>query len=832
MHYLPTKRGRPPLLASHLVDSAGCPLKRKGAVAFGTQFVRLAIRGAHEPASGVIQCIDERCQPLRCISPGRRQTRNSIQKDRIERLRHSQEIRRTDGVTTDVFEVDPTDPPDRARNPQIAPEHAEYPLLRGPVPDSQAPGGIHFAIRVRTQRSEISSPFRRAEPVVHRPRDLVQIEPLFDQGDEGKKEIPVQPVPVQVVGRSVGRDHNGHAVAEERLEQLPENHRIGNVLHLEFVETQEANPRRDVRSHRLHGMARPVLPRAPDRRVDFLHEGVEVHPPPFRLGCGFVEEIHQHRLAATHAAVKVDAAIASLGPPLTARKHPGDPAPARHCRQAMLNDLELLDRGALRVVIADRPFAHQTPVAPDDVLSVVQGLPADARSPKSRGRLPPAPAHSKSRRGFGPTCRRYSGTGRRSAWPPLRIRPDTLNPTAIQRSESASISAAVPIIAGSMIVLALSFGFRSSFGVFLQPISEGFGWPRETFSLSLALQNIAWGLGGPVFGALADRFGERRSLMLGAACYTLGLFVAATATSPLGQHFGTGLLVGMGCAGTGFGLVLAIVGRSVPESRRARVLAVTSAAGSIGQFAVVPLARLMEYQFGWEGALFGLALASLVCFACIPFMRAKPIDSEQAGSLSLGRAISTAGSDSSFWLLTLGFFTCGFHVAFIGAHLPAYVTETCGSATLGSWAISIIGLGNVIGVLLAGEMSSRWRKKHVLSGIYGLRALLILAFLAVPPNTATVVAFSVLAGLVWLATVPLTIHLVAHLHGTRFIATLYGFVFLGHQVGGFLGAWFGGWVYDRTGSYDYAWWIAILLGALSALAHLPIRESMPRLRPI
>ena len=403
---------------------------------------------------------------------------------------------------------------------------------------------------------------------------------------------------------------------------------------------------------------------------------------------------------------------------------------------------------------------------------------------------------------------------------------------AARKSDSAGLSAAIPIIAGGMIVLALSFGFRSSFGVFLQPVSDGLGWPRETFSLSLAIQNIAWGLGGPLFGALADRFGERRSLMLGAACYTLGLLIAASATSPLGQHLGSGLFVGLGCAGTGFGLVLAIVGRSVPESRRARVLAVTSAAGSIGQFAIVPLSRLMEWYFGWEGALLGLAIASLVCFACIPFMRARPAESEHAQGASLGRAISTAGADGSFWLLTLGFFTCGFHVAFIGAHLPAYVTEVCGSATLGSWAISIIGLGNIVGVLLAGEMSSRWRKKHVLSGIYGARAVLILAFLAIPPSPATVVAFSVLSGFVWLATVPLTIHLVAHLHGTRFMATLYGLVFLGHQVGGFLGAWFGGWVYDRTGTYDYAWWIAICLGAMSALAHLPIRESMPRLRPI
>ena len=354
-----------------------------------------------------------------------------------------------------------------------------------------------------------------------------------------------------------------------------------------------------------------------------------------------------------------------------------------------------------------------------------------------------------------------------------------MNPVVARPGNPGSLSTAIPIIAGGMIVLALSFGFRSSFGVFLQPVSEGLGWPRETFSLSLAIQNLAWGLGGPLFGALADRFGGRRSLMLGAACYTLGLLIAATATSPIGQHLGSGLLVGMGCAGTGFGLVLAIVGRSVPESRRARVLAVTSAAGSIGQFAVVPLARLLEAHFGWEQALLGLALASLACFACIPFLRTNPVESEQTQDASLGRAISNAGSDGSFWLLTLGFFTCGFHVAFIGAHLPAYVTETCGSATLGSWAISIIGLGNVLGVLIAGEMSARWRKKHVLSGIYGARAVLILAFLAVPPSPATVVAFAILSGLVWLATVPLTIHLVAHLHGTRFMATLYGLVFLG-----------------------------------------------------
>ena len=382
-----------------------------------------------------------------------------------------------------------------------------------------------------------------------------------------------------------------------------------------------------------------------------------------------------------------------------------------------------------------------------------------------------------------------------------------------------------------MVILALSFGFRSSFGIFLQPISEGLAWPRETFSLSLAIQNVAWGFGAPLFGALADRFGERRSLLLGAVSYSCGLFLAAISLSPAGQHLGSGLLVGMGCAGTGFGIVLAIVGRSVPESRRARVLAVTSAAGSLGQFAIVPVAGWMESLWGWQGALLGLAVASLACLACIPFLRARPAEREAAPGASLGRAITAAGRDGSFWLLTLGFFTCGFHVAFIGAHLPAHVTGSGGSATLGSWAISIIGLGNILGVILAGEMSTRWRKKHVLSGIYGIRAILILAFLALPPSPATVVAFSVLAGMVWLATVPLTMHLVAHLYGTRFMATLYGFVFVGHQLGGFLGAWFGGWIHDRTGSYEYAWWIAILLGALSALAHLPIRESRPRLRP-
>ncbi len=392
------------------------------------------------------------------------------------------------------------------------------------------------------------------------------------------------------------------------------------------------------------------------------------------------------------------------------------------------------------------------------------------------------------------------------------------------------MSTALPVILGGMIVLALSFGFRSSFGVFLQPISDGMGWPRETFSFSLAIQNIAWGLGGPLFGAFADRFGERRGLFFGAACYTLGLFVAAYGITPSAQHLGSGLLVGLGCAGTGFGLVLAIVGRSVPEEKRSRVLAVVSAAGSFGQFAIVPISRQLEVAFGWDGAMWFLGIASLVCFLCIPFMRVRPQASESTSNASLGGAVTAAGMDSSFWLLTLGFFTCGFHVAFIGAHLPAYVTEVCGSAALGSWAIGIIGLGNIVGVLIAGELGSRWRKKHVLSGIYALRAVVILAFLALPPTPVTVIVFAVAAGLVWLATVPLTIHLVAYLHGARFMATLYGFVFLGHQLGGFLGAWFGGYVYDRTGSYDIAWWIAIFLGILSAIAHLPIRERAPRLQ--
>lgn len=387
---------------------------------------------------------------------------------------------------------------------------------------------------------------------------------------------------------------------------------------------------------------------------------------------------------------------------------------------------------------------------------------------------------------------------------------------------------ALPVIVGGMVVLALSFGFRSSFGVFLQPLSDGLAWPREVFSFSLAIQNIAWGLGGPLFGALADRFGERRALLLGAGCYGLGLLIAAHGLTPAAQHLGSGLLVGMGCAGTGFGLVLAIVGRSVPDSKRSRVLALTSAAGSFGQFAIVPLSRQLVAGLGWESALLALAVVSLAMFACIPFMRARPQEGEAGGGGTLGQAVGRAGADASFWLLTLGFFTCGFHVAFIGAHLPAYVTEVCGSATLGSWALSIIGLGNIAGVLIAGELGARLLRKHVLSGIYAVRALIVLAFLALPASPASVVLFSAAAGLVWLATVPLTIHLIAHLHGPRFLATLYGLVFLGHQLGGFLGAWFGGWVYDRTGSYDAAWWIAVVLGALSALAHLPIREQAPR----
>ncbi|MEM6358237.1 MAG: MFS transporter, partial [Pseudomonadota bacterium] len=349
---------------------------------------------------------------------------------------------------------------------------------------------------------------------------------------------------------------------------------------------------------------------------------------------------------------------------------------------------------------------------------------------------------------------------------------------------------------------------------------------REVFSLSLAIQNMVWGLAQPFFGALADKYGDRWALWLGLGLYCAGMALAAVGYLPVMQHLGAGVLVGMGVAGTAFGLVLSVVGRAVPEERRAKALALTAALGSFGQMAMPLLAGWLTSIYGWQATLIVMGLLLLPIGFCIPFLKAEtPAGSTADPEVTIGTMARRAFGHSSYVLLTLGFFVCGFHVAFMTAHLPVYVAEVCGSVTLGAATLSVIGLANVFGTLLAGQLASYFPKPYILSAIYALRAVVITLFIfVIPPTPVSMMVFSAMIGVLWLSTVPLTSGLVATMFGTRALGTLYGIVFLSHQVGSFLGVWIGGRTYDATGSYDTVWIAAVVLGVFSALVHLPVRD--------
>ncbi|HUF57478.1 MAG TPA: MFS transporter [Thermohalobaculum sp.] len=382
------------------------------------------------------------------------------------------------------------------------------------------------------------------------------------------------------------------------------------------------------------------------------------------------------------------------------------------------------------------------------------------------------------------------------------------------------------IIAAGACMLALSFGVRSIFGVVLDPLSEAYGWDRSVFSFSLAMQNLVWGAAQPAFGMIADRMGDRRALWLGLGLYLAGMVVAILGATPLAMHLGAGVLVGAGIAGTSFGLVLSVVGRSTTEAERSKALGLTAALGSLGQVAMPLIAGWTTAALGWQATLILFAALLVPMAFCIPHLNAKVPLSEAVPEplVPTGALLARAFGHASYVLLTLGFFVCGFHVAFITAHFPAYVYETCGSLALGGAAIAIVGAGNVVGTYVSGQLGARYRKPWLLSAIYGLRALVIFVFIMIPPSPVTVVIFSAAMGLLWLSTVPLTAALVATMFGPRYMGTLYGLVFLSHQVGSFTGVWMGGRVYDLYGSYDVVWWVAIALGLASAAVHLPIRE--------
>jgi len=397
-----------------------------------------------------------------------------------------------------------------------------------------------------------------------------------------------------------------------------------------------------------------------------------------------------------------------------------------------------------------------------------------------------------------------------------------------------------PVLIAGCVILMISFAVRASFGVFQIPIAEEFGWLRSDFSLAIAIQNLAWGIGQPLFGALAERFGDRRAIVAGALLYAAGLVLSAYAVTP-GQHQLLAILVGFGIAGTGFGVILAIVGRASSPENRSMALGIATAAGSAGQVFGAPTAEWLLQSYSWQTVFIIFAVVILATLSALPFLRSPQLASRQELEESLGTVLVRAFKDPSYTLIFLGFFSCGYQLAFITAHFPAFVTELCSpidaggiladigittTSALGAVSIAVIGLFNIVGTLTAGYLGKRYTKKYLLFAIYVGRTIAAAAFIMNDITPFSVLLFSAVMGSLWLATVPLTSGLVAHIYGIRYMGTLYGVVFLSHQIGGFLGVWLGGRMYDLNGDYTLVWWIGVGVGAFSAIVHLPIRERV------
>lgn len=396
-----------------------------------------------------------------------------------------------------------------------------------------------------------------------------------------------------------------------------------------------------------------------------------------------------------------------------------------------------------------------------------------------------------------------------------------------------------PVLIAGCIIMMLGFAIRASFGVFQIPIAEEFGWPRAEFSLAIAIQNLAWGIGQPIFGAIAEKLGDRKAIVLGALFYAAGLILSSFAVTPGGHQF-LEILVGFGIAGTGFGVILAMVGRASSDENRSMTLGIATAAGSAGQVFGAPAAELLLGFFPWQTVFLIFAVVMLCSLFALPMMRAPKMASKQELEESLGAVLKRAFADPSYTMIFLGFFSCGYQLAFITAHFPAFITEVCGpiaaggvlagmgittTSGLGALAISLIGLANIGGTLLAGYLGKKYTKKYLLAGIYTGRTLIAMWFILMPMTPTTVIIFSLGMGSLWLATVPLTSGLVAHIYGLRYMGTLYGIVFFSHQLGSFLGVWLGGRLYDATGDYTLVWWVGVGVGAFSAIVHLPVREK-------
>ena len=391
------------------------------------------------------------------------------------------------------------------------------------------------------------------------------------------------------------------------------------------------------------------------------------------------------------------------------------------------------------------------------------------------------------------------------------------------------------LIFSACLLVLLSFGYRAGFGLYVKPLSEANGWGRDVIGLSLAVQNLVWGVVAVFAGALADRFGNIKVIAAATVLYAVGMGLMPHVSEPWMLHGTAGMLVGAGVAGTSFGIILPALARVVSEDRRQWILGVGTAAGSMGQFLVVPVAQGLIDSVGWVNTLHILALSA---FAMILLaMPLAPYAGETAADKNLPKqnmreALSEAFAHRSYVFLLVGFFVCGFHVAFITAHLPAYLSDLGFDDKIGAWSVATIGLCNVFGAYMAGILSSKYPRRHVLLTIYLLRGVAIMAFVLTPISLVSIFTFCGVMGFLWLATVPPTSGLVAVMFGTRYMSMLYGFVFLGHQLGSFSGVWLGGWTYEQTGNYDLVWWLGVGLSIVAAILHWPIKEApVARLAP-
>ena len=394
------------------------------------------------------------------------------------------------------------------------------------------------------------------------------------------------------------------------------------------------------------------------------------------------------------------------------------------------------------------------------------------------------------------------------------------------------------LLAGSLIII-ITFGIRGSFGVFQIPIENEFQWLRVEFSLAIAIQNLGWGIGAPIFGALGEKFGDKKMIVAGAFCYVIGLVLSTYAQNPLTHQF-LELIIGFGIAGTGLGMILAVVGRTSSEKNRSMALGIVTAAGSFGQMFGAPIAQALLNFYSWQQVFIIFALTIILVMSVVPFLKDAPMVTKKEVEISLTKVLSNAFKDPTFSMIFFGFFACGYQLAFLTAHFPAMVTEMCSAITpssalhfigvsttssLGALAIGLIAFSNIFGTIYAGWLGQKFPKKYLLAGVYALRALIGLIFILLPITPVTVILFSLFMGSLWLATVPLTSGLIAHIYGLRYMGTLYGLVFFSHQIGSFLGVWMGGRLYDATGDYTLVWWIGIGVSVFSTLIHIPIKEQ-------